>query len=70
MSDDLDPQLVLDFATIDLRIEEWLRGVDEDVIVDNDLDDEDRSLIIYYMRLAYMQGHRDGRKGIVPLEGV
>lgn len=64
-----NPRLILDYMAIDLRIEEWLRGLEE-ILSEYEFDEEDRAMVIYYMRLAYIQGHRDGRKGVLPLEGA
>lgn len=74
MSDEIDyddPQLILDYMAIDLRIEQYLRHLEEDVISEyEDFSDEDRTMLIYLMRLAYVVGHKDGRTGVVPAQGL
>lgn len=73
MSDEIDyddPQLILDYMAIDLRIEEYLRHLEEDVLSEYEIDDEDRTMLIYLMRLAYVVGHKDGRHGVLPAQGL
>lgn len=66
-----DPQLILDYMAIDLRIEEYLRHLDDDVLEEYDgISDEDRTMLIYLMRLAYVKGHKDGREGVMPAQGL
>lgn len=73
MSDEVDiddPDLMLGYAEIDMRIEEWLRAMEENVLMEYELDDEDRAMLIYCMRLSYIQGHKDGAAGLVPAPGL
>lgn len=65
-----DPEVQIGWAAIDMRIEEWLRYMEENVLCDYELDDEDRAQLIYCMRLSYIQGHKDGVSGVVPAPGL
>lgn len=64
-------RLALDYAAIDMRIEQYLRHLEEDVLQEYDgIDDEDRTMMIYLMRLAYITGYKDARAGVVPAQGL
>jgi hypothetical protein len=62
--------LLIGYGQIDLQIEEYLRHMEEDVLSSYEVDDEDRAMLVYLMRLSYIQGHKDGRLGVVPAQGL
>ena len=54
-----EERIALNYAAIDLRIEEWLRDL-EDMVDEYEIEEEDRAMIIYFMRLSYLRGYEDG----------
>lgn len=53
---DVPPEVALQFAEIDLAIEEAIRELDDSL----DFEDEiDRTLVLHLLRWAYIQGYTD-----------
>jgi len=55
---ELDDDTIIQFGEIDLAMEEVLRSFDDFDLEFGD-GDIDRAIIIYHLRMAYVQGYRD-----------